>query len=117
MARVWAESRQSGSALMMLLAIGDFANDEGWAFPSVATLARKCRMTERNVNLVLARLAASGELEVHRNAGPRGSNRYRLVPQGAPAATATPAEACTPAAACTLNEVAEGGEAGFPEPL
>jgi hypothetical protein len=64
MARVWAESSHSGSHLLMMLAIADFADDDGNAYPAVATLARKCRMKTRNANVLLAALRASGELQV-----------------------------------------------------
>lgn len=79
MARVWAESQHSGTHLLMLLAIADFADDDGNAYPSVPTLAQKCRMQPRNANVILAALKDSGELEVRLNEGPRGTNRYRIV--------------------------------------
>jgi len=75
---VWEKSRHSGNDLLMLLALADFADDDGRSYPSVATLARKCRMTSRNVNLILAELRKSGELQVHQNQGPKGTNLYRL---------------------------------------
>lgn len=79
MARVWEFSRHSGTNLLMLLAIADFADDDGKAYPSVQTLAEKCRMKSRNANVILAALRASGELEVKQNEGPHGTNRYRVV--------------------------------------
>lgn len=79
MARVWADSTQAGSHLLMLLAIADFADDDGNAYPAVATLATKCRMKPRNANVILAGLRSSGELEVLENEGPRGTNKYRIV--------------------------------------
>lgn len=79
MARVWELSRNKGNDLLMLLAIADFADDEGNAYPSVPTLAKKCRMKPRNANNILAALRVSGELEVQQNEGPRGTNRYRIV--------------------------------------
>ena len=72
MARVWALSKQSGTGLLMLLAIADFADDDGNAYPSVGTLAAKCRMSDRNANHILAALQAAGELEVRHNEGPLG---------------------------------------------
>lgn len=90
MARVWAESSHAGTELLMLLAIADFADDDGRAYPAVATLAAKCRMTPRNANYILAVLQESGELEVRANQGPRGTNRYRIVFEAmAPAAEST----------------------------
>lgn len=83
MARVWADSKQSGTHLLMLLAIADFADDEGNAYPAVGTLAEKCRMKPRNAQTILAALRQAGELEVRENEGPRGTNLYRIVmPQG-----------------------------------
>jgi hypothetical protein len=129
MARVWAESRHSGTHLLMLLAIADFADDDGRAYPAVSTLADKCRMQPRNANVILAALRASGELEVKVGHGPRGTNLYRvkLSPQGMQSLAGvqeragvqsladTPAKACsppckglpeTPASLCTqtINE-------------
>jgi hypothetical protein len=63
----------------MMLAIADFADDDGNAYPSVTTLALKCRTTPRNANRILAALRDSGELEVRINEGPKGTNRYRVV--------------------------------------
>ncbi len=89
MARVWDLSNQRGNDLLMLLAIADFADDDGNAYPSVQTLATKCRMKPRNANLILAALRASGELEVRQNEGPHGTNRYRVVLPGLPLQVST----------------------------
>lgn len=78
MARVWADSKHSGSHLLMLLAIADFADDDGNAYPAVNTLAEKCRMKPRNAQVILSTLRQSGELEVRENEGPRGTNLYRI---------------------------------------
>lgn len=75
---VWNGSRHKGGNLLVLLAIADFANDEGWAYPSVATLARKSRMTTRNVRLALNALVASGELLRDRGEGVHGVNLYQV---------------------------------------
>lgn len=77
--RVWDYSTQKGNDLLMLLAIADFADDDGNAYPSVQTLATKCRMLQRNANKILANLRESGELEIRQNEGPHGTNRYRVV--------------------------------------
>lgn len=79
MARVWEQSRHKGSDLLMLLAIADFADDDGYAYPSVPKLAEKCRMSPRNANLVLSVLRESGELDVRQNEGPKGTNLYRVT--------------------------------------
>lgn len=78
MSQVWANSRHKGSALIMLLAIADFADDDGYAYPAVETLASKSRMSERNTRYVLETLTRSGELLVEHGTGPKGCNRYRV---------------------------------------
>ena len=96
MARVWESSMHSGAELLMLLAIADFADDDGNAYPAVQTLAKKCRITSRNVNRALAKLKKSGELEIRVNEGPKGTNRYRIVIEGM---TRTPPLAISPSLA------------------
>lgn len=90
MARVWELSRHKGNDLLMLLAIADFADDDGKAYPSVNTLAEKCRMLGRGANKVLATLRASGELEIRQNEGPKGTNLYRIVLASEPLSNRTP---------------------------
>ena len=47
MARVWEWSAASGGGLLALLAIADFANDNGVAWPSLSVLAAKARLSVR----------------------------------------------------------------------
>jgi hypothetical protein len=124
MARVWDCSRHGGTELLMLLAIADFADDEGRAYPSVGTLADKCRMSPRNANMLLARLRESGELEISIGTGPRGTNSYRIRLQAAPLKAASPLKPAsspeapfTPETAFTLKPASPTPEAGFPRPL
>lgn len=83
MARVWDGSKHSGSELLMLLAIADFADDDGRAYPSISRLARKCRVTSRYAIVLLDALSQGGELEIKKNAGPVGqggrTNLYRVA--------------------------------------
>jgi len=109
MARVWDHSTHAGTELLMLLAIADFADDEGNAYPAVPTLAAKCRMSPRNANFILSALRESGELEVRANEGPRGTNRYKVVTGMKPA---SPLKSASP-----LKPTSSTPEAGFPRPL
>lgn len=79
MAAVWKGSQHGGSALLMMLAIADFSDDKGVAFPSVNTLAEKTRMKPRNANYLLSELAVSGELVIKIGAGRHGTNLYRIA--------------------------------------
>lgn len=72
---VWERSRAKGSGLLIMLAIADYAMDNGrGAYPSTPTLARKSRMTQRAVYQVLSRLEAEGELTTTYD--PKKSRRY-----------------------------------------
>lgn len=84
---VWEHSQQQGSALLMLLAIADIADEYGEAYPGVQRLADKTRMTVRNAQLVLNKLLESGELVIdYQNGVETGNgktNRYRIITPGA----------------------------------
>lgn len=82
MSQVWKGSQHGGSALLMLLAIADFSDDDGKAYPAVATLARKCRIKPRNANYLLRQLQDSGELIVRIGHGPKGCNLYKIDVKG-----------------------------------
>jgi len=79
---VWEHSQHKGSALLVLLAIADMANDDGDCWPGVGRLAQKCRMKERNLQLILRALETSGELQTFLNDGTQTAtgktNRYHL---------------------------------------
>lgn len=75
---VWQKSRHSGANLLMLLAIADFADNHGRAYPAVSTLAQKCRVKPRAANYALAELRESGELQVQVGKGPKGTNLYQI---------------------------------------
>ncbi len=78
MSLVWDHSTLGGTELLLLLAIADFADETGRAWPSVATLAKKIRMSERNARYLLKKIAATGELVVEHGKGPRGCNLFRV---------------------------------------
>lgn len=78
---VWDSGLYAGNSLLVLLAMADWANDEGASvFPSVARLAAKARISERAVQYILRTLEADGLIECTGNpAGGRGRTRiYRI---------------------------------------
>lgn len=76
LSRVWDYSQHEGSALLIMLALADYANDGGYCFPSIPALARKARVSERTVMRLLKEIEESGEVTIlhKRNSG----NRYWL---------------------------------------
>jgi hypothetical protein len=76
---VWGKSSQRGAGLLVLLAIADYANQEGLAWPSVPTLSSKARLTIRHTQRVLRKLVKMGELEIQKGQGPHGTNYYRVT--------------------------------------
>lgn len=77
--RGWRFSKAKGGDLLVLLGIADFANDEGIAYPSIPTLARKARLTPRNAQRAIRRLVANGELLIEEGKGPHRTHLYRLL--------------------------------------
>ena len=113
---VWKYSAQRGSGLLVLLALADHARDDGWAWPSVETLAGEVRLSRRQVQQHLQRLATAGEIEVEDQTGPHGVNRYRvnlghLRDETHPCDAQQGEESCTPEA-----ERIEGAKPAAPEP-
>ena len=72
MAKVWDLPELDQRRKMMLLALADFANDEGCCWPKQETLARRCSMSRRTTQRVLADLEAEGWLSVDRAANVKG---------------------------------------------
>jgi Helix-turn-helix domain len=78
MTQVWERSQHKGSELLLMLAIADNANDQGLAYPSTKTLAKKTRLSNRQVQRLIRVVTRSRELEVSVGIGPRGCNEYRI---------------------------------------
>jgi hypothetical protein len=76
---VWKESRQAGGKLLLLLAIADFANDAGMAYPGIATLAEKTRQHRRTVQRQLSDLEEEGEIAIEPGTGRANTNTYWVL--------------------------------------
>lgn len=87
MASVWENSPQKENKLLALLAIADNANDDGWAYPTQATLAKKCRVQRRSMQKILDDLEALDEIVIYNRVDPirplqHFSNVYHLPKYG-----------------------------------
>lgn len=74
--RVWESSQHSGAAFTVLLALADYATDDGVAYPGIDALARKCRLSERTTQYAIGQLRDSGEIFVETGGGRHRTHRY-----------------------------------------
>jgi len=75
---IFDHSELAGSDLLMLIAIADNANEQGFAWPSIRTLQRKARYkSERGAAECIKRIERSGELAIEPRPGT--SNMYWLT--------------------------------------
>lgn len=77
MSQVWDLALPAFDKLV-LLALADCANDEGLAWPSIATLKRKSGAGERTVYRAIAAMESLGILTIERIVGK--GNRYTITP-------------------------------------
>lgn len=91
MTLVWEHSKHEGSALLLLLAIADCANEQGEAWPGHKFLAQRIRLSRSSVQYLLPKIIASKELKViHQGgSGTADTNHYRINIKGQPADTKT----------------------------
>lgn len=103
--------------LLVLLVLADHARDDGTgSYPSVATIARKARLSRRGVFDALERLKAEGAISPD-GRGPKGTISYSIHFRGgavtAPRAVIAPVQSAAPGGAVT----APGGvQCPAPEP-
>lgn len=65
----WDHSKQEGHKLLLLLALADWANEDGECFPSMGGLAKRSRRDKRSVQRTIKELEASGEILVYQGMG------------------------------------------------
>ena len=78
MSWVWESGPQSQSDRFVLLALADYANDEGECWPSIAGIRAKVCMSERGVQTVIRRLEATGWLSIEVGKGRKNCNVYMI---------------------------------------
>ena len=75
---IWERAPHQGGALLTLLALADWSNDDGESWPSIRKLAAKARQSERNVRYILRELEAEDLLRVVTHPGLHHTNHYFL---------------------------------------
>jgi hypothetical protein len=91
---VWDHAPVSQSTLLVLLALADRANDAGTCWPSVAEMAQRARVSERQVQRALGELERAAWLQ--REARPGRMTLYRITPHVTPDTGVTPDTQVTP---------------------
>ena len=90
MSEVWDTADVDGAPLLVLLALADYANENGICWPAVATLARKTRVSERHVRRILGALERSGNIVIGYREGPMRVNVYKVLVGGDTVSGVTP---------------------------
>jgi len=93
MSEVWDGSPLEGRALLVELALADFANDEGACWPSIGTLSRKARCSESWVHQIIRDLRKRGRIKVHEGGGRNRPNIYQFALNPVVAAPISPQNA------------------------
>lgn len=83
MSWVWDHGPTDRDELLVMLALADYADDEGACYPSMAGIAEKARLTERGARGIVRRLEASGWLAVKVGGGRGGKSNYRIIKKAA----------------------------------
>ncbi len=78
---VWKHADLSGTKLLLLLALADYADDEHRCFPKVKTLAARIRTDERGTRKHLKELRNLGYISVLDQSNGRRSNVYQVNPK------------------------------------
>jgi hypothetical protein len=75
---VFDHSKTRHAARLLMLALADRADEHGIAWPSIADIMRRTRLSRGAVHGAMCDAGELGELSVERFAGPRLCNRYQI---------------------------------------
>jgi hypothetical protein len=79
MARVWAHSGQSGSGLLLMLALADGSDDDGLCLVDMNDLAHKARLTVEQTRGELNRLVSRAAIKKIDNTGGEGMDYLQII--------------------------------------
>lgn len=75
----WSAKGLKANEKLVLMALADIADDDGFCWPSMAHIGLKCDCSERTVRRVVRKLEAGGLVATDQSKG-RSSNRYVVIP-------------------------------------
>ncbi|NIJ32792.1 helix-turn-helix domain-containing protein [Sphingomonas oligoaromativorans] len=123
MRAAWQAHLPNGSDKLVLVAMADFANESGEAWPSIPTLAKMCSRGETAVREALQRLVTGGHLTRRVRQGQ--SSRFEVHPRANPSRFPDPLGIRTPSEIDTPTPpdfrtpplpISEGDPSRFPDP-
>jgi hypothetical protein len=77
--KVWEGYPGGGSELLVLLALADWSDDDGRCWPAMASIAKKVRLSEKQVRRIVHSVIEAGYLSVTDNMqGGATSRRYKI---------------------------------------
>ncbi len=79
---IWRKPPCKGGDLLCLLAIADNADDEGYAWPSMKSIARKAAMSERGAQKCVKKLSDMGLIRIDVGGGRNKTNGYQITTNG-----------------------------------
>lgn len=79
MSSVWAHAAVRQGSLLVLLALADYANDNGICWPSIPHLMEKAHISRRHVQRILRELERKGLIAKERMAGRYEPNIYKVL--------------------------------------
>ena len=76
---VWKHSQYKGGVLLVLLALADWCDDQGYCYPGIVTLSNKVRMSTRQTQRIITQLITDGAItQLSRGGKHKGSSRYTV---------------------------------------
>ena len=112
LAAVWEHSSQSGSGLVVLLAVASYSDQCGEWTADQATLQKRARLGRRRVQQLLDELVTAGELAVVSHHGRGKLSTYRLLVGSEKAQQSTPFQKGE--AECAFSAQKGEAECAFP---
>lgn len=78
MQMVWENAPCRENSLLILLALADWANEDGHCWPSMQKLAEKARVDRRSAQRIVRKLAEQGLIKTHEGGGRANQNQYTI---------------------------------------
>lgn len=77
--RVWEHSQTQRAARCLMLALADFANDDGIAWPGTVLLSKKINETPDYTDIIIKKCIKLGELEKYAGSGRGHPSRFAIL--------------------------------------